>query len=449
VLSRYTFLALLEALCYNLRWRKKRNLKVTTERLENCQVALTIEIEKERVEKALRDAAKRISQKTNIPGFRRGKAPYSVVLQRFGKEALYREALDELGKAAYKEALEETGIEPFAPAKLDEINFEPMVLRMTVPLPPIVELGDYKEIRLTKEKAEVTEEEIASALSLVQEENATWEPVERPARLGDLVIMDVRGKVGERTVIEEEEREFILNPDFPYPLPGFDEKVVGMKAEERREFTLTYPDASSPVREAHFEVYLHLVKEKVLPPIDDDLAKTVGDYETLEELKEDLRRRLEARADAEAEIRFADRVIDAVIERSRVEFPPVMVEREIDSILAEQERRLRGRGMSLDNYLNSIEKDVEDYRAEIRSIAEERLKRSLVLREVAKLEGIEVTSEEVEREIERLSKPFGEKAEAMRKRLSSPEGVRSIKFDLLTSKALQILVTIAKGEMQK
>jgi trigger factor len=420
-------------------------LKVTTERLENCQVALTIEIEEERVEKALREAARRISQKAKIPGFRRGKAPYGVILQRFGKEAIYKEAINEIGNAVYKEALEETGIEPFAPAEIEEIKFEPMVLRVIVPLPPIVELGDYHEIRLTKEKAEVTDEEIASALSLIQEENATWEPVERPARLGDLVIMDIRGKVAKRTLVEEKEREFILNPDFPYPLPGFDEKIIGMKAEERREFTLPYYDATSPAREAHFEVYLHLVKEKVLPPIDDDLAKTVGDYETLEELKEDLRRKLEARADAEAEARFVDRVMDAVMECSRVEFPPVLMEREIDSIVREQERRLKERGVSLDNYLKSMKKDKEDYRAELRPIAEKRLKRSLVLREVAKLEGIEVTSEEVEREIERLSRPFGEKAEAMRKTLSSPEGVRSIKFDLLTNKALQLLVTIAKG----
>ncbi len=426
-------------------------MKVSTERLENCQMALTIEVDEERAERALREAARRISKRVRIPGFRPGKAPYEVIRRIFGEEALYNEILDELGEAVYKEALKETGIEPFAPARVEDIQLKPLVMKMVVPLAPVVELGDYRRIRLTPPQVIVGEERVEAALRRIQEDNATLRPVDRPARLGDLAVVDIEGRVKGEVVIQERRRKLTLRADSPFP--GFGERLVGMAVGEEREFALTcpedYADKALAGKEIHFKVLLHELKEKVLPDIDDALARTVGDFETLEELKAALREGLRAQAEQEAEERFAEEVLTKVVEEAKVEFPPVLLERELDEMMEELDRRLKREGLSLDNYLRMKKQSREEFRAELTPRAKERLKRALVLGKVVELEGLKVDEKEVEEEVRRISQPFGPRTGAMGEALASPEQERSLALDLLTRKALQRLVAIAKGELEE
>lgn len=377
-------------------------MKVETERLENCQVALTIEVDEERTERGLRNAARRISRKVSIPGFRPGKAPYDVVVRHFGKEVLYQEVLDELGNTVYREALEEAGLEPFGQATLSDYETEPLVLKMVVPLAPVVELGEYRQMRLEPEEKIVTEQEIDEALRRIQEQNTTWEPVERPAQWGDLAIVDIEGTVKGKTVVGNKGREMILEADSPYPLPGFSDKLLGMTVNEQREFTLTYPEESANRKlagqQAHFKVRLQELKERVVPGIDDDLARTVGDYETLEDLKAELRRNLQAKA----EERFADRALTALVERSQIEFPPLLLEREIDDRLEDFDLNLRKQGLNLDNYLQMRKLTEEEFRKEISPQAEERLERSFALGKFVELEGLDIESDEVDKALKRL-----------------------------------------------
>ena len=370
-------------------------MKVETERLENCQMALTIEVDEKRAKRALRSVARRISRRAKIPGFRPGKAPYNVVARYFGKEALSKEVLDELGDAVYKEALEEAGFEPFGQAQLTDYETNPLVLKMIVPLAPVVELGDYRQMRLEPEEAAAREEEINEILRRIQEQNAFWEPVKRPAQWGDLAIVDIEGTVKGETVVENKGRELSLEADSPQPLPGFSEELLGMTVNEQREFTLTYPEefendylAGQP---AHFIVHLHDLKEKVAPVIDDDLARTVGSYETLEDLKAELRRELQAKAEQE----FPNRALAALVEGAKIEFPPIMLEKGIDDWLEEFDRTLKQQSLNLENYLVMRKLTEEEFRTEVSLQVEERLKRSLALGKLAELEGLDIESDGV------------------------------------------------------
>jgi len=428
-------------------------LKVTAERLENCQVELTIEVDEKRVEQGLQRAARRVSKGRRIPGFRPGRAPYDAVLRLFGKDALYREVLEDLGQTVFKEALEKEGIEPFAQAELMDVQFEPMVLKMVVPVAPIVELGDYRQLRLTPPEVTVSDEEVETALKSIQAQHGQWQPVERPAQLDDQVVVDIESTVEGEVVLSNKERALLLKAESPYPLPRFNEQIVGMVIGEDREFDLIYPEnlvnEKLAGKESHFKVHLHDLKELVLSELDDDLAKTVGDFETFDDLKAKVREGLQAEAEREAESRFTSEVLTATVERAQIEFPPLLLEGELDSLLEEQDRVLRQReSLTLDNWLEINKKDKEEYRDELRPQAMERLKRRLALGKVVELEGITVDEEEVEAQIERISSSFGEQSDKAREVFSSPDNMRSIASDLLTNKALQRLAAIARGEME-
>ena len=379
-------------------------MKVETERLENCQMALTIEVDEARAKRALRNVARRISRRAKIPGFRPGKAPYNVVARYFGKEVLSKEVLDELGEATYKEALDQAGLEPFGQAQLTGYETNPLVLKMVVPLAPVVELGDYRQLRLEANEETIREEEVNKALTRIQEQNAFWEPVKRPAQWGDLAIVDIEGTVKGETVIENKERELILEADSSYPLPGFSDQLLGLTVNEQREFILTYPedfeDGDLAGQQAHFKIYLQDLKQEVVPDIDDDLARAVGNYETLEDLKAELRRELQAKAEQE----FAHRALTALVERAQIEFPPMMLEREIDNWLKEFDQNLRRLNLNLENYLKMEKKTEEEFRQEVSPQVEERLKRSLALGKFIELEGLETGFKEaVDEALKRLA----------------------------------------------
>jgi trigger factor len=431
----------------------EKGLKVTAERLENCQVELTIEVDEERVEQELQRVARRVSKRRRIPGFRPGKAPYDVVLRFFGKDALYQEALENLLQAVFKEALEKENIEPFAQAELMDAQFEPMVLKMRVPVAPIVELGDYRQLRLTPSEVTVSDEEVEAALKRIQAQHGQWQPVERPAQLGDQAIVDIESTVEGEIVLSNQERALLLRAESPYPLPGFDEQIVGMVIGEDKEFDLTYPENSANEelagKESHFQVHLRDLKELVLPELDDDLAKTAGDFETFDDLEAKVRESLQAEAEQEAESRFSSEALTATVERAHIEFPPILLERELDNLLEERDRALRREeGLTLDNWLEINKKNKEEYRDELRPRTTERLKRGLALGRVTELESITVEEEEVGAQIERMSSAFGEQADKARDVFSSPDNMRSIASDLLTSKALQRLAAIARGEVE-
>lgn len=428
-------------------------MKVTTEKVGNCQAILTIEVEEERVKKSLKEGARRISKRTRIPGFRAGRAPYHIVERMVGKEAIFDEALEELSSQVYREALEESKLEPIDRAEMEVVSREPLTLKMTVPLKPEVELGDYQSILVEPQEAKVEDKEVEEVLTALREERGEWVPMEREAQKGDLLTLDVEGRADGERVVGAEEGEYILRLGAEVPVKGFPEMIEGMKPGEEREFTLPYPvihpNADLAGRKVEFRVRLLGLKGKHLPPLDDEFAKTVGDFETLEQLQERVKSVLQARAETRERERVAEGVLTAMTEQAKIAYPPAILERELDSMLKDYAQAVARRGFTLPRYLEVVGKSEEELGRELRPQAEERLKKALVFSKFTEKEGIAIKDEEVDREVDEIADSYGDQAEEMKKALLSPEPQRSIRSRLFSQKALERLVEIGTATHEK
>jgi len=438
-------------LCYNN--LEGGLLKVNAEKMENCQAVLTIEVEEERVEQSLKEAARRISKRTSIPGFRAGRAPYHIVERMVGKEVVFDEALEELGSQVYREALKESELEPIDRAEMEVMEREPLTLKMTVPLKPEVELGDHQSIQVEPQEVKVEEEGIEEVLTGLREERGEWVPVEREAQKGDLLTLDVEGRAEGERVVGAEEWEYILRLGAEVPVKGFPELIEGMKPGEEREFALTYPVAHPHTdlagKKVEFRVRLLGLKGKNLPPLDDQFAKTVGDFESLKELRERVESVLQARAETRERERVAEEVLTAMTDQAKIAYPPALLEREIDSMIEDYTQAVARQGFTLPRYLEVVGKSEEELRGELRPQAEERLKKALAFSKFTEEEGIAVGEEEVDRELDEIADSYGDQAEEVKKALLSPEPQRSIRSRLFSQKALERLVEIGTATHEK
>jgi trigger factor len=427
-------------------------MRVTTERLEDCQVNLIIEMDAADVDKELRRTARQLSRQYNVPGYRRGKAPYHAIVRVFGREALQQQALEDIGQELYKEALEEIEYEPYEMGELQEVEWDPFRMTILLPIKPQVELGDYRAVRVPFEPESITEERVQEYLKDLQQNNAPWVPMERAAGWGDMVVIDAEGKIAEQVVLSSEGREIILEEESNIPLPGFHAQIVGMSTGEEKTFLVTYPedDPREEVagQEAEFAVTLHTVKEQDLPPLDDELAMMVGDYDSLDALKASIREKLETEALQKAEAEYLDKVLEAMIEAAvKIEYPPQAVDREADIALNQMERNLASSGMQFEAFLGMIGKTRETYKQELGPSAEDRLRKRLVLNQVAVQEDLLAEPEEVEVEINRLSAMLGDNADQMRQMLDTPDGRQSVAEDLVMVQVQERVMQIGKGEV--
>ncbi len=429
-------------------------MKVTTERLENCQVRVVIELDEDEIDKKLRQTARQISRQFNLPGYRRGKAPFHAVVRIVGREAVQQQALEDSGDELYEEALKEIEYEPFQSGELESVEWDPFRMTVLLPIPPEVDLGDYRAVRVPFEAPEVNEEEVEKYLAGLQKRFSQWVPVERPAAFGDQVVLDLEGKVGDRLFMNNEEFEMSLEEGASYPLPGFHEQIVGLSPGEEKTFTLTLPDDDFDEefagQEGTITVFLHTVREEDIPPLDDDLAMMMGDYETLDDLKAAVRAELEVEALKEAESEYVDTVLEAMIEAAvKIEYPPQAVDQEAETILARLEQSLASSGLELDAYLGMLGKTREMYKQEVQPLAEERLKKKLVLVSVGEREGLFVEDAEIDQEVEQLVAGLsgqGERGEQVREFIQSPMGRLSVADDLLSQQVRQRVIQIGKGE---
>ncbi len=430
----------------------EETLTISQETLENRQIALNVSVAPQRVEEAMRHVARRLSQRGRIPGFRPGKAPYSIVLRAYGRETVLQEAAEDLIPVVFEEAAKQAGIEPYAQPSLAELKTEPMSFKFIVPIRPLVELGDYRSLRVPWEPPVITEERIQEELDNLRRQQGRWEPVDRAADYGDLVTLDITAKVGDETILDQREWDHILSSAQGGFIPGFDAAFVGKVAGDEWDFTLKYPD-DSPSRwkgqTADFHAKVLAVKSRYMPELDDEFARKVGDYKDLADLKQRLRETLESQAKARAEAEYTEQVLTKLVEGARIEFPPVLLEEGIDEVLRDQDRRLRERGSSLAAFLQLNKKSEAEYREEVRPQAERRVRRGLALGRLAELEGIEVTDADVEAEVEKYAAGFSpEGAASWRELMARDENRRHIRNDLLTERALARLRAIARGEVE-
>ena len=424
-------------------------LHITTEPVEPRQVRLTIDVPEERVREEMRRVARAIAHRVSIPGFRKGRAPYHIIAQRYGEEFLRGEAAENLLEPIFKEALEQEGIEPAAPASLESVETEPLRYTFTIPLEPEVDLGDYRSLRIKPRTVRVTRKEVEEALERLREEHAVLEPREgRAVQPGDVVSFSVEGRTDQGEVfLKDEDAEALVDLENEWPLPGFYEALVGMKPEEEKTFRLKVPETSSfDFEEAEFTVQVNQVFERLLPEVDDDLARTAG-FDNLKALRKHIKEQIRQKKQREADEEYVEKAIQALLDGAKVVYPPQMVEEEIDKMVERLSRRIqRDLRMGFEDYLKAVGKTEEALREEARSEAEERLRSALVFSRFIEVEGIEVTDEEVEARIAEIQKA----AEAEgRKWTPSDEERREIRNALLREKIVDRLTAIARGEIEE
>jgi len=432
-------------------------MKYTIERLTESRVAIDVELDTERVEKALDRACRRIAQRARIPGFRPGKAPRYVIEARLGRSAVYQEAADELVRQAYHEILERKEFDPVAEAGLENLSLDPFTFRVIVPVRPTVTLGDYRALRFAEEGQTVGDEDVETALRKLQEERTVWkEPGSpRPARLGDRLVVDMVGRSGDREIERRESAEIALGDrDL---LPGFSEGLEGVEVGQVRELPVTLPegleDETLAGQPAVFTVAVRTIKEPEVPALDDEFARSLGKEETLEELRARLRREMEEAARSKARDQMLEQIMAAVSAGATVDMPEVLVEQEVSDLFKEQENRLRAQHLSMAQFFDYLGKTEEQYRQELREIARERVQRSLVVRELLQAEGLTVAEEDIQAEVDRLmesrSRPeeTPEDREKLRKGLFSSAAVRQhLEPTILSRKLEERLLAIARGE---
>jgi trigger factor len=446
-------------------------VKVTTEALERCETLLTVEVEPKKEQDLLEKAAKRIAREVKIPGFRAGKAPYHVVVRRFGLEAVQQEALENSLDKLIQDALAESEITPYAQISLDKINWEPLTVTVKIPTKPEVELGNYRDIRIDFEPVEITDEDVDAELKVMQDRNAAWAPVDRPAQIGDMITMRVVEKDGDKVLNDRDSVEYELedpaeheghdHPDMVTPL-------LGLSAGEETTFTVTYPkhdhdhdhddhdddddgeedddDDDYAGKEITFEIAVSSVKAKETDPLDDSFALAYSDFETLAELKANLKEKLQKRREEEQKQELGNKALEKLLEESTVVWAKAYEDESIDYELQGLKRQMSAYGLTLDSYFAMQNITEEDYKEQIRGRVVTQLRRSLVLSKIAELEKLEVTLYEILSHAKLLADMSGAGDQFWRSVVSSPAQQAAIADQLEEHKALRWLGAVARGE---
>lgn len=422
------------------------------EKLENNQGVLTVEVEKEEFSAALDKAFKKVVKKVNVPGFRKGKVPRKIFEARFGVESLYQDALDIILPEAYQKAVDETGIEPVDRPEVDIEQLERgqnVIFKATVTVKPDVQLGEYKGLEIPAKDFTVTDEQVEEELENVRNRQAELIVVEDgEVNEGDTVVIDFEGFIDGEPFEGGKGENYSLEIGSGSFIPGFEDQLIGMKKGEEKEIQVTFPEdyqvEELKGKEATFQVKLHEIKRKKLPELDDEFAKDVSEFDTLDEYKQDLRKKLEERAKQEEEAYKKDTVVEQAAENATMDIPQVMIDHEIDHMISELEQNLQMQGMNLDLYYQFSGTNEEELKERYKADAEKRVRISLTLEAIAKQENIEVSAEEVEEEIEKMAETYQRDKEEIRKLLTAQDNLDGIKNDLRIRKAVDLLVNNSK-----
>ena len=425
-------------------------MKVTKEDLEQREVALTIQVEDGDLPPYYDKAYRRLVQRINVPGFRKGKAPRTVVQRLVGDEVMLEEAMEFFIPEAVQKAVKEQGVEQGGAPSVEVTNQkDPIILRAKVPLTPKVTLTAYRDIRLQPQPTEVTDEEVGKVLEDMRWAQAPWGPVDRPVEFGDRVTMDARGEVEGKEVTNQIGVEFYATEGSPIPLKGFAEAVLGAKTGEEKRFTVKVPDDFGETnlagKDCTFQVKVHEIKAKLLPELDDEFAKGVeAGYDSLEALKTKLREDLKARKEADSRVKHEDSVVEELAQRAAMEISPMLVDHEAQHILEDEEDTLKRQRVSVDQYLALVGRGKEEHVEDVRKEATNRILRVYALNKVAELEGLTATDDEIEEEITSLSTQNGREDKTLRRNLSQPDSKETIAKILVRRKAIARLAAIAK-----
>jgi trigger factor len=433
-------------------WRGKHKMKASWEKIEKNVGVLDVEVEVDQVAAALDKAFKKVVQKVNVPGFRKGKVSRSIFEAKFGVESLYQEALDIIVPEAYVEAVEETGIHPVDRPEVDVEQFgkgQNLKFKAKVVVKPEVELGEYKGIELEAKEAEVTEEEINEELDKLQKRHAELVPVEAgAAENGDVVSIDFEGFVDGVAFEGGKAEKYSLELGSASFIPGFEEQVVGLNKGDLKDITVTFPENYQSEdlqgKEAVFKVELHDIKRKNLPVLDDEFAKDISEFETLEEFKSDLTNNLKSRKQEEIQRNKEADVVEKAAASAQVEIPDIMIDNETLQMVKEFENRLSTQGMNIEMYYQFTGQSDETLKAQMRDDAEKRVRNNLVLEAIAKAEGLEATEVDIAEELDKLAPAYQRTTLELHSILKQNGNLEDLKHDLVVKKAVNFLLENSK-----
>ena len=392
-------------------------MKVSRDDIENRQAILHIEVEEDRVERHLQRAHNKVSQRINIPGFRKGKAPRRIVEQFVGRDYLLDEAMESLVPEAVGAAVEESDIEAtHTPPRISVTERDPVVkIDATVALEPVATLGSYKHLKFEDEVDGVSEEQIEEQITQVRESQATWELVNRSVKFGDLTTITASGFVEGKEFAKVDSGEFLVEAGSMNPVPGFAEKLKGLKAEDSKEFTLDipedYPNEEFAGKKVNFNVSVADVKKKTLPKMTNAFVASLGDdTKTVAQLRDRITDNLQQQAKDGLRRSLEQKIIDALVDDAEFEVSPMIIEHEAEHVLEDQQRQLAQYNIDFQQYIEGLGKSTEEIVSEAKNSAELRLKRTLVVDTLVEDLEVTITPEEVDAETEIMqSQPQYEK----------------------------------------
>ena len=428
------------------------NCKVEKTKNAN-EVKLEITIEAEKFENAIKKVYFQNAKYFNIPGFRKGKAPQAIVEKYYGKEIFYEDAFNDIASEEYEKAVEENKLEVVSRPKIDIVTMEKgqdVVFTAVVSTKPEVELGKYKGIEIEKIEYNVEDSDVESNLKQMQEKNARVTSVETPVENGNIAVIDFEGFVDGKAFEGGKGENYSLEIGSGSFIPGFEDQVIGMKIDDEKDVNVKFPEdyfsKDLAGKDATFKVKVHEIKKKDLPELDDEFAKDVSEFDTLEELKNSIKQRLINENAQKAKYEKEDAVMKAVTSEMKADIPEGMVEVEIDNMVKDMEQRMSYQGLKLEQYLKMLNKTEADFRKEFEPQAIEAIKSRLALEAIIKNEKIEASEREVKDKLEEMAKNYGKTAEELEKNDNIKE---YIKQGIENEKAIEFLVQNAKEVAKK
>jgi trigger factor len=423
-------------------------VKVSTEERADRQAVIQIEVEEAELEQALERAYRRVVRQVNINGFRPGKAPRHIVERRLGKVALIDEAARELVPKLTSEAIEEHKIDAIAEPQVEITTLEPLAFTATVPLRPVVVLGDFTAIRVMPREVEVTEAQVDEVIDRLRQQRGEWvtpDPA-RPAQDGDQVLIDMTSRVDDEELDAPQLNQPAVLGEPSGLIPELQAAIRGREVGDAFQVTVDMPEDHGESRVAGktvtFDLTLNSIQGRRLPELDDAFAASVSDLATVEALRERVRENLEAKARDDARQAVTQAVIDLVTDQATVEMPPILIDNQVERQIDERRQYFERQGLSWRRLLEITNRTEEQIQEEERPQAERRVRSSLTLLEIAKHEAIAVTPDEVDAEIDRMVAGVPE-AEAARQQYARPQVRQAVESGLFEQKILDRLIEVA------
>lgn len=415
---------------------------------------IEIEVKKDEFEAAVEQAYQKNKKKFFIPGFRKGHAPRKMIENNYGSTIFFEDAINIIYPKAYSQAIEENNLRTVGQPEIEKLDFNDeggITFSAKTYLYPEVELAEYKGIEVERTPVSVTDEEIEAEIKALQERNARFETVDRPAKIGDSVLIDFEGFIDGVSIEGGKGTNYKLELGSGSFISGFEDQLVGVKSGEEKEIEVTFPeDYAKEVagKKAVFKIKVNEVKEKILPELDDEFAKDVSKFDTLEALKENLKNTQTQRKKAVSDAKFESDVIKKIVEGMKAEVPPVMIDYEADKMLREQEMNITQQGIKFEDYLNMMGTSVEKLKEDMKESALKRVQTNLALEKIIELENFEFTPEEIENEYKMLSDSYGIAIEKIKSIITEEQVKKDLGMKKAADLVLETAVTVESKETE-